>query len=312
MIAIVFRHPQQHVAKRRQAVAGFLREVGAAEERPLVFVRQEHGERPAAAVLCQHLLRNLVDAIDVRPLLAVHLDVDEVLVEKPCGGFVFEALVGRDVAPMTGVVSHAQVNRLFLGARPLECFIAPRIPLDGIVSMLPQVWARLSREMVRVLRRAVAVEVADFHPDLQSRLYTRPCPSSVPDSCRTPLPPTSSPLRASCASSAAKIGASPRDICGCSATRSTPPARRSRPSMSARWRSCALRAMRSSATCASIRTRSSARASCPATRLSRWTARSSSGGSRRRSSCARSSARRSTAAGCSARRTCCRGSGSVG
>src|SRR5256886_10770068 len=26
----------------------------------------------------------------------------------------------------TGVVSHAQVNRLFLGARPLECFIAPR------------------------------------------------------------------------------------------------------------------------------------------------------------------------------------------
>src|SRR5207302_72167 len=160
----------------------------------------------AAAVLCQHLLRNLVDAIDVRPLLAVHLDVDEVLVEKPCGGFVFEALVGRDVAPMTGVVSHAQVNRLFLGARPLECFIAPRIPLDGIVSMLPQVWARLSREMVRVLRRAVAVEVADFHPDLQSRLYTRPCPSSVPDSCRTPVPPTSSPLRASCASSAAKSG----------------------------------------------------------------------------------------------------------
>src|SRR5256885_15805925 len=32
----------------------------------------------------------------------------------------FEALVGRDVAPMPGVVSHAQVKRLFLGARPLE------------------------------------------------------------------------------------------------------------------------------------------------------------------------------------------------
>src|SRR5438105_4522486 len=311
VLAVMPGDPQQDVLEGRQAVAGFLREVGAAEERPLVVVRQEHGERPAAAALGEHLLRHLVDAVDVGTLLAVDFDVDEVLVEKARGGLVFEALFPQSVAPMTRVVSYTQVNRLFFGACPLERFAAPRVPLDWIVCMLPQVWARLSREMVRVLRRAVAVEVADFHPDLQSRLYTRPCPSSVPDSCRTPLPPTSSPLRASCASSAAKSGASPRGTCGCSATRSTPPARRSRPSMSARWRSCALRAMRSSATCASIRTRSSARASCPATRLSRWTARSSSGGSRPRSSCASSSAARSTAAGCSASRTCCRGSCSI-
>ena len=164
MIAIVFRHPQQHVAKRRQAVAGFLREVGAAEERPLVVVRQEHGERPAAAVLGEHLLRDLVDPVDVRTLFPIDLDVDEVLVEKPCGGLVFEALFPQSVAPMTRVVSYTQVNRLFFGACPLERLGSPRIPLHRIVRVFPQVRTRLGREIIRVLRRAVGVDVARLHP----------------------------------------------------------------------------------------------------------------------------------------------------
>src|SRR5205085_2431935 len=171
-----------------------VRELRCAAETPVA------GIEAARELLAQARERGLRE-VAVGTLLAVDFDVDEVLVEKARGGLVFEALFPQSVAPMTRVVSYTQVNRLFFGACPLERFAAPRVPLDWIVCMLPQVWARLSREMVRVLRRAVAVEVADFHPDLQSRLYTRPCPSSVPDSCRTPLPPTSSPLRASCASS---------------------------------------------------------------------------------------------------------------
>ncbi len=58
------------------------REVRAAEERPLVARRQEHGQRPAAAALREHLVRDLVDAVEVGALLAVHLDVDEQLVHQ--------------------------------------------------------------------------------------------------------------------------------------------------------------------------------------------------------------------------------------
>src|ERR1700716_53204 len=102
MIAIVSGDALQDVPERWQPVARLLREVGAAEERPLVIVRQEHGERPAAAALREHLLRDLVDAVDVGTLLAIDFDIDEQLVEDACGGFVFEALFLEYVTPPAG------------------------------------------------------------------------------------------------------------------------------------------------------------------------------------------------------------------
>src|SRR5580700_11157174 len=136
MLAVPGGDAQQYVAERRQSEAGFLRKVRPAEERPLPFVRQEHGERPAATALREHLLRDLVDAVDVGTLLAIDFDVDEVVVEDARGGFVFEALFMEDVAPMTGGVTHAQMNRFVFPARALERLGLPRIPLDGIVSVL--------------------------------------------------------------------------------------------------------------------------------------------------------------------------------
>jgi hypothetical protein len=100
MLAVPGGDAQQYVAERRQSEAGFLRKVRPAEERPLPFVRQEHGERPAATALREHLLRDLVDAVDVGTLLAIDFDVDEVVVEDARGGFVFEALFMEDRAPM--------------------------------------------------------------------------------------------------------------------------------------------------------------------------------------------------------------------
>ena len=71
--------------ERRHAVARLGREVGAAEERPLVVGREEHRQRPAAAALRQHLVRELVDLVEVGPLLAIDLDVDEQLVHQRRG-----------------------------------------------------------------------------------------------------------------------------------------------------------------------------------------------------------------------------------
>src|SRR5215831_10892717 len=101
-------------------------------------MREEHRERPAAAALSQHLLRDLIDAIDVRTLLAIDFDVDEVVVEDLRGGFVFEAFFLEYRTPVTGVVTYAQVNRFPFATRSLECFESPRIPLDGVVRMLPE------------------------------------------------------------------------------------------------------------------------------------------------------------------------------
>jgi hypothetical protein len=63
-------------------------EIGAAVER-LAGRRHEHGHRPAA--LPGHRLGGLhVDRVDVGPLLAVHLDVDEQLVHQARGAVVLE------------------------------------------------------------------------------------------------------------------------------------------------------------------------------------------------------------------------------
>src|SRR5438874_199718 len=160
--------PEQQVLERRQPVARFLRKVGASEERPLIVVCEEHGERPAAAALRKHLLRHLVDAIDVRTLLAVDLDVDEVVVEDASRLFVFETFSLENVAPPAGGITHTQMNRLFFGACSFECFIAPRIPIDGIVSVLLQVRTRLGGEAVGVLRHAVSIGMLDLHHDSRS------------------------------------------------------------------------------------------------------------------------------------------------
>src|SRR3954465_6361827 len=64
--------------ERRHSAAVRRREVGTAEER-LAGGREEAGHRPAA--MTRHRLSRLhVDGVDVRPLLAVDLHADEVLV----------------------------------------------------------------------------------------------------------------------------------------------------------------------------------------------------------------------------------------
>src|SRR5580704_12946326 len=54
------------------------------KKRRLMIRRQEHGERPAAGTLSDQLLRELVDLVEIGPLLAIHLDVDEQLIHQ-CG-----------------------------------------------------------------------------------------------------------------------------------------------------------------------------------------------------------------------------------
>jgi hypothetical protein len=152
MVVVVVGDLSQQIAKGRQAEARLAREVGAAEERPLVVVHQEHGQRPAAGAARQQLLALLVDAIEIGPLLAIDLDVDVERIHKLRGRRVLERFVRHDVAPMTGGIADRQQDRLVLAARAFERLAAPRIPVHGIVRVLAQIGARLMFELIHRCR----------------------------------------------------------------------------------------------------------------------------------------------------------------
>ena len=145
-LAVEIRDRGEHVAERRHPVPRLGREVRAAEER-LALGGQEDRHRPAAVPGQRHD-RVHVERVDVGPLLAVDLDVDEALVHQPRRLVVLEGLVLHDVAPVAGRVPDREEDRPVLAARPLEGLVAPRVPVDGVVGVLEEVRARLLGETV--------------------------------------------------------------------------------------------------------------------------------------------------------------------
>jgi hypothetical protein len=140
---IVVTDLAQDVSERGQAVACFLWEIGAAEKRSVIVVCQEHRERPTARSLRQHLLCDLINPIDIRPLFSVDFDVDKPFVQDARYSVVLERLVSHNVAPMTGGVTDAEVNRLLFTTRALERLFTPGVPIDWIFRVLKQVGTRL-------------------------------------------------------------------------------------------------------------------------------------------------------------------------
>src|ERR1700683_5111415 len=63
-------------------------------------------------MLSYELLRHLIDFVQIRPLFAIDLDVDEPAVHQCGGRGVFEGFVRHDVAPVAGRITPRQENRL--------------------------------------------------------------------------------------------------------------------------------------------------------------------------------------------------------
>ena len=110
--------------------------------------RQNARQRPAAA-LAHHHDRVHEDRVDVGPLLAIDLDVDEQLVHQLRGRRVLEALVRHHVAPVARRVADRDEHRLVEPLRLGERLLAPRPPLDRVVGVLPQVRRALGGEAIR-------------------------------------------------------------------------------------------------------------------------------------------------------------------
>ena len=107
--------------------------------------------RPAA-VLAHQVQRRHVDLVDVGPLFAVDLDVDEQVVHHRRGGVVLEALVRHHVAPVAGGIADREQDRLVgaLGLRQRGRI--PRPPVDRIVLVLQEIRRRFLRQAVLVSR----------------------------------------------------------------------------------------------------------------------------------------------------------------
>jgi len=87
-----------------------------------------------------HLHRVHVNLIEIRTLFAIDFDVHKVVVHQLGDLFVLKRLVLHDMTPVTGGVPDAEQNRLRLSPRFGERLVAPRIPINGIVSVLKKVW----------------------------------------------------------------------------------------------------------------------------------------------------------------------------
>ena len=136
----------QHIDKSGPAVTRRWRKIRAAPDR-LAAGRQKHGQRPAA-LLAEMMQRRHVDLVDVRPLFAIDLDVDEQLIHDARGGVILEALVRHHMAPMASRIADRQKDWLSRALGFRKRFRAPRPPFHRIVLVLQEVRARFAREPV--------------------------------------------------------------------------------------------------------------------------------------------------------------------
>jgi hypothetical protein len=105
MLAVMRVDPAQHIDEGRHAVTRCFWEIGSADERRLIVVRQKHRQWPTAGPPLQQLKGGLINLVEIGPLLAIHLDIDEQLVHHPSGGVVLEGFVRHDVAPVTSRIT---------------------------------------------------------------------------------------------------------------------------------------------------------------------------------------------------------------
>ncbi len=136
-------HSFEQVRECRHAMSRLIGKIRPGKEGQLFVGRQEHRQGPPTSATGDQLMRDLVDLIDVRPLLAVDLDVDEMLVHELGDLLVLEALVLHHVAPVAGRVADRQQHGLARLAGELEGLVTPRVPVDRIVGVLEQVGAGL-------------------------------------------------------------------------------------------------------------------------------------------------------------------------
>src|SRR2546422_8744538 len=139
MRAVIVGDAFEHALHSGASVAVVRGKVRAAVKR-LAVRGEERRERPAS-LPGEGAHGHLVSRIDVRPLVAVHLDGDVALVDDPREFLVLVTLPIHDVAPGAPYRPDVQKDGLVLAPRRLKGRIAPRAPLDGLMRGAAQIGA---------------------------------------------------------------------------------------------------------------------------------------------------------------------------
>ena len=137
------RDGPQNRRKPRTPVAILGRKISPTEK-GFELRREPRTERPPT-MAGERLHVGHVNLVHVGPLLAVHFDRDEVLVQNRRHRLILKRLVRHHVTPVTRRITDAQKNRLFLRPRPRKRRFAPRQPRHRILRMLEQI-GRFFRE----------------------------------------------------------------------------------------------------------------------------------------------------------------------
>jgi hypothetical protein len=127
------------------------RKIGPAEKG--FQVRREKDVQRPTALAGRGLNKHHVDFVHIRPLLAVHLDGDKILVEESGDGSVFKRFALHHVAPVAGRVADAQKDGFVLAARLFESFVIPGEPIHGVARVLEKVRRLFARQTIGGMKR---------------------------------------------------------------------------------------------------------------------------------------------------------------
>ena len=99
---------------------------------------QKDGQRPAASTGdgrdCE-----LITTVHIGPLVAIDLDRDELLVDDLRGVCALVGFAVHDVTPVTPHRADVEQDGLVLALRFGEGYLAPLVPLDGLMHCRAQV-----------------------------------------------------------------------------------------------------------------------------------------------------------------------------
>ena len=142
-------HLLQHGLESGPSVVVLAGEIGSGEER-LAVRRQPDALGPAAVpARIQHGGVH-VNLVQVGPLLPVHFDRNEMLVQETSHFLVLKTFVLHHMAPVAGSVTDAQKNGLVLVGGQTQRLRPPRVPVHGIVRVLQQIGAGRVDEAIRM------------------------------------------------------------------------------------------------------------------------------------------------------------------